>query len=323
MLLSDSDIVTSASMAQVDSEVLAVAGTTKPVITLDGPGSLCEQTWGECGRRIIAAQQNYTTTFTAMGVSGGHQAAVNYIGGPARNVARVRLNQIVAHESQYGNTPSAVQLWMTYTALTLFYRDASARLKQDRLVVKLERAMIDADFSWRQLRVNGLPWVAQPMEAPGAKHGANAGSWTAANLSSVAGSGTQRTLQVAITYYDNRTYIAEGNTVNAESGPSVILPFQQAAGQVLQVSIAGLNPPTGVMDQVGLSQASWTPLVASNWILWVGVAGGPLYWQAAIPIGTQTFALPADPVLSGNTLGAGQWPDLNMCFTGSGIVNRA
>jgi len=302
-------------MAQIDSEVLSVAAATKPVILLDGPGSICEQTWRECGGRIIATQQMYTSTFSAMGVSGGHQAAVNYIGGPARNQARARLNQIVATESQYANSSSAVERWMAYKALALFYRDASSRLKQDRLQGKYDRYVKDADFAWRQIRQIGLPWVAQPMECPGAKHGANAGPWTAANLSAVAGSCTAQPLYVAITYYDARTYVAEGNTFNAESGPSAILTFVVEPSTGLQVSIAGLNPPTGVMDQVGLSEPAWTPLSASNWVVWIGtVAGGPLYWQAAIPIATKTFTLSVDPVQMGAILGVGQWPDANLLF---------
>jgi hypothetical protein len=315
MLFTDSDIVSSSiDLAQIDSEVASVAAATKPVITLDGPGSICAQAWRECGGKIIAGMQMYTATFTAVGVGGYHQAAVNYIGGPPRNQGRTRLNQIVATESQYANSASALQRWMTYKALELFYRDASARMKQDRLQTKYDRYVKDGDFAWRQLRQIGLPWLAQPMEAPGALHGANAGIWSTANLSSVAGSGTGQALQVAITYYDASKYIAEGNTFNAESGPSAILPYVQAADTVLQVSIASLNPPNGVMDQVGLSESSWTPLNATHYNLFVGAAAGPLFLQFATPIGTKIATLPGDPVLSGPTLGVGQWPDQNLCW---------
>lgn len=314
MLLTDSDITTLADLAQIDSEVSSVAMTSKPAILIEGPGSICEQAWRECGRKITSAQQMYTAVLAPVGVSGGHQAAVNYIGGQARNQARARLNQIVASESQYQASASAVQIWMAYMALSIFMRDASARLKQDRLQTKYERYLKDADFSWRQLRQHGLPFVAQPMEAPGAKHGANGGMWAQGNLSTVAGSGTAQLLQVALTYYDARKYVSESNTGNAESGPSAILPIAQPAATVLQVSIASLNPPTGVMDQVGLSQGPWTPLNASHWILWAGPAGGPLYWQAAIPIATKTYTLAGDPVASGAVLGQGQWPDSMLTF---------
>jgi len=320
MLFTDSDIVTAADLAQIDSEVVAVAAASKPAITIAGPGSICEQAWRECGRIISAAQQMYTSTLAAIGTSGGHQDAVNYIGGAARNVARTRLNQIVATESQYANSASAVQLWMAYTALTMFYRDASARLGKDRLQDKYDRYKGDADFAWRQLRQVGLPFIGKPLEAPGSKHGINAGTWAAANLSAVAGGGTLRPLLVAVTYYDAAKYVSEANTGNAESGPSVVLAFAQPDASVLRVSIASLNPPTGVMDQVGISQGAWTPLNASHWIVWVGQPGGPLYWQAAVPIATKAYTLAGDPVLAGYTMQQGQNPELNLTF--QSIVGR-
>jgi len=314
MLFTDSDIVTAADLTQIDSEVAPVAASCKPSILLDGPGSMCEQGWRQCAQRIIAAQQMYTNTLSAIGVSGGHQSAVNYIGGPARNQARTRLNQVVATESQYASAASPVQLWLAYTTLSLLYRNASARMGKDRLQDKYDRYTKDADFHWRQLRQNGLPFVAQPLEAPASKHGINAGTFTADNLSAVAGGGTAQVFQVAITYYDASRYVSELNTQNAESGPSPTIPFTQADGQVLQVSIASLNPSTGTMDQVGLSQVPWTPLTATHWVLWAGPAGGPLYWQAANPIAMKTFTLSGDPAFTGSTLGQGQWPDLNLTF---------
>jgi hypothetical protein len=315
MLFSDSDIVTAADMLQIDSEVASVAQSCNPSITLEGTGSICEQTWRQCGGRIQAAQQMYTSTLAAIGVSGGHQAAVNYIGLQARNQSRTRLNQVVASESQYGAAASGVQMWMAYTALSLFYRDASARLGKDRLQEKYTRYLTDADFQWRQLRQIGLPYVSQPLEAPGAKHGVAPGTWGAANVTMVPGAGTAQIWQIAITYYDASRYVSEANTQNAESAPSAILLITVSAASVMQVSIASLNPPTGVMDQVGLSQGPWMPLTATHWTIWAGAPAGPLYRQAALPIATKTYTFAGDPVLSGAVLTAGQWPDLNLTFT--------
>jgi hypothetical protein len=315
MLFTDSDIVTAAALAQIDSEVASVAATTKPVITIEGPASVCALAWQECGRRILAAQQMYTSYLASPGMTGGGLAAVWNTGVPAaRNQSRTRLNQIVATESQYANSASAVEMWMAYTALSMFYRDASARLGKDRLQEKYERYGKDADFAWRQLRQVGLPYLTQPLECPGARHGANAGTWGPTNLSTIGGSGTAQALQVAITYYDSSRYVSEVANGNAESAPSVVFPIAQALGQVLRVSIASLNPPTGQMDRVGLSSGLMTPLNASHWILWIGVAGGPLYWQAATPIGTKTVTLVADPVTTGYMMGGGQVPDLALTF---------
>jgi len=314
MLFTDSDIVSSASLAQIDSEVLSVAAASKPAIQLDGIGSVSEQAWRECGGKVQSAMQMYTSYLASPGMSGGGVAAIYNVGTAARNQVRARLNQVVATESQYSGAASMLQLWLSYAGLRLFFRDASTRLGKDRLETKYERYAKDEDYAWRQLRQNGLPYIAQPLEAPGAKHGANAGSWSTANLSTVAGAGTGPTVAVAITYYDASKYVSEANTMNAESGPSDILQIVIPAASVLQASIAGLNPPNGTMDQVGLSQGAWTPLNATHWVIWAGAPGGPLYWQAAIPIATKTFALAGDPVASGNILGLGQWPDLNLTF---------
>src|SRR5579885_2745777 len=116
MLFTDSDVVSIDSMSQIDSEVVSVAAATRPPIIIDGPGSVCEQAWRECGSRITSAQQMYSNILATADVSGAHQGAVNYTG-VAANRARTRLNQIVATESQYGQSASQVELWMAYSAL--------------------------------------------------------------------------------------------------------------------------------------------------------------------------------------------------------------
>lgn len=314
MLYTDNDVRSSADLLQIDSEVMSVAAACKPPITVDGPGSICELAWSECGRQILSAQQMYTSFLGLPGSTGGGYQ-VTYGGGTvARNQSRTRLNQVVASESQYAQTASPLQMWVAYTALTQFFRNASARLGKDRFEEKYDRYKDEADFAWRQLRQNGLPVLSQPMEAPGSKHGVNAGSWGAANLTTVAGGGTEQALQVAITYYDQSKYTSESARGNGESGPSATLAIAQAAGQVLRVSIASLNPPTGVMDQVGLSQGAWTPLSATHWIVWAGAPGGALYFQAAVPIGTKTYTLAGDPVLTGSIVSLGQNPEMMLNF---------
>jgi hypothetical protein len=317
MLFTDSDVATQSDLIQIDSLVTTAAKTAKPHITLSGPGSICEQAWRECGQKILAAMQMYTSYLMQPGMSGGHVAAVNNTGVPARTQSRTRLNQIVASESQYGGAKSPVQLWMAYHALTLFYREAALRMEKDiyeRRYVQYEK---DSTFWWRQLRQNGLPFVWQELEAPGAKHSVNAGTWNGNNLTAATAAGAiGGAFAVAITYYDGTRYQSTGAlNGNAESAPSDTLSVVTTAGQSIQVSISSLNPPTGAMDNVGLAAGAWTPLNASNWNLWVGQQEGPLYLQQqGIPIGTTTFALPNDPVMSGPTMGAGQYQDLNMIF---------
>jgi hypothetical protein len=317
MLFTDSDIVTLAALAQIDSEVSAVAASTKPAIVVDGPGSICEQAWRECAARITSAMQMYTSYLAQPGMSGGHVAAVLNTGVPARTQPRTRLQQIVATDSQYGNSASAIETWMAYTALALLFRDASSRLGKDRYEEKYERYLKDADWWWKQLRNNGLPYINQPLEAPGAKHGFQSGSWSADNLSAVSQPGLSGgTFQAAVSWVDaGHGYISQASKGNAESAPSEALAIVVAADNALHVDIASLNPPTGAPDPVGLSQGAWTPLKATHWNLYVGLGSGPLYlaWEL-IPIATKSVTLGGDPTFTGAVMGSGQWPDLNIVF---------
>lgn len=316
-LFTDSDIVTSAALQQIDSEVLSVAKAAKPAIVIEGASSICEQAWQECGRKVLQAMQSYVSYPAQTGMPASHIAAVTNVGVPARTQSRVRLNRIVATEAQYGGMKSQIELWLAYYALFLLFRDAAARLGNDRYQEKMERYQDAAIACWRGLRTEGLPMVYSEMEAPGAKHSVRPGTWADANLSEVAGTGAVGgSFRVAITYCDaTRGYASQSSTGNAESAPSEILPRAVAPDYVLGVDITSLNPPVGQQDQVGLSQGSWTPLTATHWNLWVGAADGPLYLQQEmIPIATKTATLAADPVLSGSTLGAGQYPDLNLVF---------
>jgi hypothetical protein len=101
--------------------------------------------------------------------------------------------------------------------------------------------------------------------------------------------------------------------MNAESGPSTILSTTISAGQLLNVSIAGLNPPSNAAPpNVGLSQGVAPRLNTTHWQIYAGpnMPGAPLYLQApSLPIGTKTAALPARLTFSGPQLDNGQVPD--------------
>jgi hypothetical protein len=316
MLFTDSDIVTSDMLMQIDNEVLTVANSGKPSVSVDGPGSICEQAWRECGQRITSAQQLYSTYLAQPGMTSGHLAAVLNVGIPARTQPRCRLNQIVAHDPNYAASFSAIQLWMIYTALALFFRNASSRLGKDRFEEKMKRFREDAQSQWRQLRATGLPMVYQPMEAPGAKHSYAAGAWGLSNLSSVAGgSSTQQQVAVAITWYDASKYTSQTNKGNAESAPSGVLTYSINPNSTLAVDIASLNPPTGAMDPVGTSSGTWLPLNATHWNIYAGATPDAMYLQqGGIPIATKTFTLAGAPVFSGSIMRQGQWADLNIVF---------
>jgi hypothetical protein len=329
MLLVDSDIIGVAALTLVDSEVATVAATAVPAITVDGPGSICEQAWSECSQTILAAMQSYVSVPAQSG-AGYHTAAVQNTGVPARTQARVRLNQIVATDPYYSVSQSPLQTWMAYHALAMFYRDASARFKQDRFKDKFTRYAQEADFKWRRLRSTGLPMVYNPLEAPGAKHAFRAGVWGAANVTASAG-GTNPAAQpilVAITWYDGSLYTSRLTPPagdidpqhNAESGSSLVLPFVIPIDNFLTVSIASLNPPTGYPDPVGLSSGTWTPRNATNWNIYAGLvpaANVPatLYLQQeGIPIATKQVTLAADPIYIAPVLSLGQYSDIPLAF---------
>jgi hypothetical protein len=321
MLFTDNDVCSAADLLLVDSEVNAVASMTKPAITVDGSGSICEMNWAECQHKILAAMQSYVSYPAQTGMPATHIAAVTNVGVPARTQPRVRLNQIVTSDPNYGVSQSAIKTWMVYSALAMFFRDASSRLGKDRFEEKYNRYSAEAQTKWRQLRNSGLPMIYNPLEAPGAKHAFAAGSWSTANVSSVSGgSGAGGTFQVAVTYYDASKYTSEAVNGNAESGPSTIVSQVVTASHAVKVDITSLNPPTGVMDPVGLSQGLMTPLNATHWNIFCGASSGPLYYQASVPIATKTYTLAGDPVLSGSVLGQGQYPSLNLVM--SRIVMR-
>lgn len=330
MLFTDSDVVTVDDLEQIDSLVSATAKSTKPHIRLAGPRSICEQAWRECGQQITAAMQMYTSYLTQPGMTGGHIAAVLNTGVPARTQPRIRLNQIVAHESQYGNAKSSLQTWMAYVALHLFYREAALRTEKDIYEERAARYETAAKRWWGTLRTNGLPFTWTELERPGAKHSVNPGVWTdspasASNVTAAAVAGTTGgNFRVAVTYVDQSRYQSQPLNGNAESAPSDALPILTAAGQAISISIASLNPPNGQPDNVGLSQGAYTPLNATGWNVWVGaqVEDSPLYLQnsSPIPIATKSYTLASDPTLTGFTAGQGQWQDLNQVF--ASIISR-
>ena len=322
-LFTDSDVVSADMLQAIDSEVRTAAAAAKPAILLDGRMSICEAAWEECGRRVLAAMQSYVSYPAQTGMPATHIAAVHNTGVPARTQTRVRLNQIVANAIEYSAMSSRIEKWVVYYALYLLFRDASSRLNQDRFQEKMERYQDAAMSQWHGLRTEGLPMVARPLEAPGAKHGFRPGTWSADNLTAIDGgtNAADQPVQVAITYYDSSRYRSQSNNGNAESGPSQIVPFIIPANQLLRVDITSLNPSNGQPDAVGMSQGIVTPLAATHWNLWVGATADNLRLQIeGIPIDVKQQTLSGDPLATGPGLGRGQYADQNLVFLN--IVNR-
>jgi hypothetical protein len=321
-LFSDSDILVSADLAQIESEISAVAIAES--ILIAGTGGIIRQTWIEAKNEILRAQQLYNTWYGASSLAGSGSWAVLSSSYTAASIARVKPTQIVV-SSAYAADDSAIKTWLSYAALCNFYRAAANRKVKDRYDLKFTRYKAEAGRMWGTLRANGLPIVFRPLECPGALHAVNAGIWAAANVSGVAGgAGGAASFDVAITYVDQSQYVSPASNGNGESGPSTTITYALAAAHFISVSIAGLNPPNGTPDQVGIADGQVVPLNASGWNLYAAPTGGTLTLQnvaGPIPIATKSYTLAGAVTTTGAALGTGQWPDRNLFFQRT--LNRA
>jgi hypothetical protein len=316
-LINDSDFVSSLDMLALDPEITKAAAAE--CITVDGPAGIAAQACDEVGQKLLLETQAFTGFLPPFAMPYNQTAAVLNLVGPSVNRARIALAQVIVGpqnpmESSIAK-PSHVKRYGIYLALSLFYRAAFYRKANDRYDNK--RKMYEDEIRkkyWPRLFNQGCPIVYKPMACPGAIHEYNTGIWGPANVSTVAGTNAgAAAYDVAISWVDNTKYISPALKGNAESAPSATVPAVNAAiGQVLQISIAGLNPPNGQAPlNLALGQSLVMPGSASGWNVYVGTAGGILYLQNAAPIniGTLSYKLPGAPVLSGYAADQGQYAD--------------
>lgn len=306
MLFTDDDLLTSADLAALDSEVTEVAAAEDLVV--EGEGSILRQAWEECANEILARMEAFGTELMFAGVGRWSSA------GGTRS--RVYLTQIVATDA-YARKLSALQRWVLYRALVLFYRAATNRTVNDRHALKRAQYAEDAKQHWKALWRRGLPVVLEPLPCPGALHEWNAGVWDGTKVTGVAGGASAATTYaVAITWVDQSRYQSPTAKGNAESAGSRVLAYTLPANELLQVSIAGLQPPDGIPAARTPADGTFRTLVATGWNVYVGAAEGPLYLQnpAPVPIGISSYTLTAAPVLGGAVLDPGQVPDTNFTF---------
>lgn len=322
-LLIDTDIVTPADLLALDPEVLDVADAEELVLV--GPNSILRNSWNECGDALLNAWQAFggdiiawpgtLTTYGAFGISR----------------PRLRLNQMVV-AAPYSERNSPLHRWMTYHALVAIYEACSNRSDKDRYETKVERFQKRIMKPWHNLTATGLPMVARPLACPGALHEFGSGIFGPGNVSAVnfGSSPAVYVYSVAITWVDQTQYVSPQLASNAESGPSVIVMQEVGIDQVLQVTIAGLSPPssTSAMLQLGIADGPYITRPASGWNVYVGPVAGTLALQNAtpIPVATQSFMLPSAPVPAnfafrqpgspalGAVLLPGQFPDANYTF---------
>lgn len=323
-LYTDSDCTNSAALAQLDPEVNAVLdavgkGANKSALAIT---DITSRAWVECRSKLEAALATFSTYIGQAG-SEAHLAAVLNTGLYGMgNRPRIRLGQIIASDTFYANSMSAIQQWVSYTALRLLFQAASYHFatsdsKADRYERKEANYDRQAKRLWSQLVTQGLPWILSPIDCPGSIHGWNAGTWDATALSFTADlsntNSQAQDIQVAITYYNATSYVSPTSKGNSESGPSAILQTTIPPDQLLSVSIARLTPTSATnTPNVGLSQGVLTFLTPTHWQVYAGTntPNAPLYLQAAgIPISTAVVTLPATLATSGYILQKGQVPE--------------
>ena len=304
MLFTDDDLLTADALAAVDPEAPEVAAAEG--IVMEGEYSIIRAAWEECANALLAKMEQF---------GGGLDEETSSGLGTARS--RVHLTQIVASDP-YPRKLSALQRWMLYEALQLFYRAATNRTLNDRYESKRERYEEDAQRHFKRLAAFGLPVVTEPLPCPGALHEYNAGSWSAANLAGAAGGALiATTYDIAITWVDASRYQSAASKGNGESGPSKVLSFTVPANQLLRLDITSLAPPAQGNQYRWVSADG--PLVLLNpthWNVYAGATDGPLWLQNPQPIavGTKVYTLGAAPLLSGTPLDPGQVPNARYAF---------
>jgi hypothetical protein len=300
MFLTDRDPIVFADIVAIDPEVSDIA-TTESIPT-SGNSSFIHQAVMEVGNKIMSVMQNFS--YPWMTGAGGYATQMGmlqpwYDSTPA---PRIRLGQIVM-ESDTSLFDSPIMSYLKYIALRNFYEIASNRNMNDRYDAKKIQYQKDIEHTyWPNLKASGISISWVPLPAPAALYEQASGTWTSSNVSAVASSESSGgVFDVAITWFSP--------VLNTESGPSVTQTITVAADSALQINISSLNVPNTVTQY---NIVTSTGANISAWNVYVGLTGQTLYFQGQVPIGTTTYTLPSDPVLSGKIVGVGQQRDCEL-----------
>lgn len=303
MLWTDAKFISVADLLRVDSESSEVAAAESNPIDIDG--GIIPLAIEECGTELYVQLQRFGGLLSNGQLSSAHLQAVFNTGSSGVNRTRILLSQIVVD----GTNINVVKAWVTYKALRLLYRDCFARTKADRFVKKMEQYEKDIRGRyWPNIMAMGLPIVEKPLSCPGAIL-ERSGTWDNNNVSTGSAPGAlASTYFVVITYVDNSQYLGSqygngpGAANNGESYQSAAIQQAVLADTALKVDINSLYPPNGQPDSAQQALSVSYPLKATGWNVYVGAtATGPFFLQntTPIPIGTKTYSLASDPVLSG------------------------
>ena len=291
MLWTDDNFVTLADLLSMDSEISSLVDAE-------------ELTLSSLITRGIEAASMAIQANTQWGrISPGDLALRNRVTMPGLSTARTFVHpcQIVVSDDTSWNH---VKRYVAFKVLQQIYRAAVNR-NADRYENKMQMSVEDGRLAWAQLRHIGIPIVFNPLAAPGATLERQAGTFTASNLSNVAGAGSSTaSVEFAVTWVGSATE-------NNQSYRSQRVALQLVNGQVARVSISGLVPPDGTQPAHREASSIYVPGVATHWNVWAGTAGGDMYLQneSPIAISTLTYTLTGNPVSAGTILGFGQHAD--------------
>jgi hypothetical protein len=315
MFITDGDCITQQDLAAIDPEVsqLQPALQGPPIV---GPESVIRQAVDDCVDEIMARFQTYSGYMMAGGGAAPAIAAVMNTGlASTISRPRMRANQVVALSPD--PTKQHMRRWISYRALTFFFRSLFHRKIDDRYERKMDFYEDEAKKAWNRLEWVGLPVCLVPLAAPGALREYQPGFWGQANVTA-SGSGSAESgnqYDVVITY-TGQTYQSYKTTNNAESAPSAIASIQVAAGQFITVNLNNLNPPNGLLPNLGIADGVYSPMAAAGWNVYCGISSQTLCLQntSPVPIGTTSYTFPGVPAVNSMAVGVGQSADFNYAF---------
>jgi hypothetical protein len=315
LLWTDGIFVQPEDLARIDSEVTAIS--TAEGITLSGDNGLLRGAVEEAASEMMKLIISFGGYLNSGDLTANHLAAVLNVGIGNSVRQKIGLQQIVVSGDVSGQW-SWVKQWVVFWALRTFYRDAFSRLGGDRYRVKMD---FYKDELQRRVTPNlwalGVPMVIRPLARPAAKFERNVGTWDDSNVvvTPDVGTGANPTqFDVVVTYADMSQanfYVSANKPNNSESNPSDVVTVSLDSSQTAEVDITSLNPPTGYQHPSQVMVVVVSPLKATHWNVYVGLHGKTLFLQnsSPLPISTKTFAIPANPILSGFSSDLGQYPD--------------
>jgi hypothetical protein len=308
MLFTDRMFCTAEALSFIDGELSNVAKAESLDIS-DAETSVLWHYTLSAGEKLLSRVQNFSGYLVGVGVNSNHAAAVMNVLSTAINRPRALLQQITVAEPDH--TRHAFARWCRYSVLKDFYQNVFRRKLNDRYERKMNDFAEEEKAHWTILKGRGLPIILSPLAAPGAIWTYGAGTWGSSNVTTTAG-GSQpgaATYDVSITWCSLPAYVNYANQNGAESAGSIPQSQAVAANHVLQINLAGLNPPTSIMPvAIGTAQGIFAPMNATHWNVYVGPQNGARCLQNAvpIPIATTTYTLADVPVVNGNFENAGQ-----------------